>query len=191
MDLDCLLLTAIHLSVPDTLLISTTCTYIYKNIWKLKLQYHYPNKKYFDFWTGPQNYLIHSKGLFALAINFYDVKYVNKYIYEYDPMLQYVLNMIDDTNRSHDINIPNLVEFNISDQFILVKNDSDLEPKILGQYETNKNAIKVIKKDKLKKYIGIDNFTYVIIDLEYTTPHFWKLKNKKIKYKKRNPGTYY
>jgi hypothetical protein len=195
MDLDCLLLTAIHLSVPNTLLISRTCTYIYKNIWKLKLQYHYPNKKYFDFWTGAQNYLVHCRGPLAIAVNFNGSGYMDKHIYEYDPMLEYILTIIDNANNKR-IHVPYLIELDISDQFILIKDELCTRPKIFGQYETNDNAIKAMGEDQLKEdqsreYPEVGNFNYIIIDLELVTMILWKIKNKKTDPNSKNPCTYY
>lgn len=33
----------------------------YNNIWKLKCNNQFPNKPYFDLWTGAENYLICTK----------------------------------------------------------------------------------------------------------------------------------
>lgn len=195
MDIDCLLLTAIHLSIPDTLLISTTCTHIYKNIWKLKLQYYYPTKKYFNFWTGAQNYLVHCRGPLSIAINFRGSEYVDNNIYEYDPMLEYMLTGIANVNN-HRIHVPYLIEFNIDDQFILIKDDVCAGPKIFGQYESNDDAVKAMKEDQLiedqsREYPEVGNFNYVIINLELATLLFWKIKNKKPDPNSKNPCTYY
>lgn len=195
MDLDCLLNISIHLSVPNTLLISSTCSYIYKNIWKLKLQHYYPTKKYFGFWSGAQNYLVHSKGPLSIPVNFNSSEYTDKYIYEYDPMLEYILTVVGNSNNNR-IHIPYLIELDIDDQFILIKDELCAGSKIFGQYETNDNAVEAMKKDQLKEdqsreYPEIGNFDYIILNLELVTPLFWKIKNKKIDPNSKNPGTYY
>jgi hypothetical protein len=105
-------------------------------------------------------------------------------------MLKNILTATTHSNTGN-FDIPNLIKFNVNAQFILIKPNAILEPKLIGQYETNKLAMLAMKENESKKYIDEDDYNYAIINLENMTPYFWKIKNKIINAVGKNPGVYY
>jgi hypothetical protein len=189
-DLDCFLSIGIHADFNKTLLLAQTCSYIHKNIWKLKLKHYFPNKKYFNFWTGSQNYLVRNKK-FILMIEF-DEKYVRNVFYESNTMLNDFM-----WDNFYSKGLPEYITFNISRRFILVRNEGLFQETFLvGQYDSKKRALMSAEKNQ-KKYLNTKKdkwsnyFFYVIIDLKCAVPKFWQMKNNNTKIPNENTATFY
>ena len=57
--------------------------------WKLKCEKDYPGKHYLECWTGPENYLMGNKSFcFNLYLEHGNLHHVDKYVYEYTPILK-------------------------------------------------------------------------------------------------------
>ena len=179
-NLDCLLSIAIHADFNKTLLLAQTCSYIHKNVWKLKLKYYFPGKKYFDFWTGSKNYLVQSRKIFTLVVDF-NIQTVGKTIYEYDPILCDVI--YESFNFDYEERIE-LVKFNVKRRFVLMREDNNFTATLIGQYDSKKRALISAKKNQeiyLNDGLDIDekeSFSYALVDLKYITPKFFKIQNK-------------
>ena len=89
LNFDCIQHIIINSDYATTLAFLQTCSYFASNsnIWKLKYQFHYPSKPYFDFWSSKENYLVNSKNKFFIEIGFRSMlqypKYISEYVYEY------------------------------------------------------------------------------------------------------------
>jgi len=195
-NLDCILNIAIHSNFTQSLLYAQTCSRIYDHIWKLKLKYYFPHKRYFNFWSGSQNYLIHSRKKFMLTANIEDRwKYTSNKIYEYDPMLEDILQ------SNIDEKIPNIFIFNIKKRFIVLRHDwcyDEAQNLVIAYCSTKKNAISAIKKNQLILFkdtsmytINNWHFSYVIIDLKYANLIFWKIRNRFTETNKKDIYTFY
>lgn len=189
-NLDCILSIAIHADFNKTILLAQTCSYIHKNVWKLKLKYYFPNKKYFDFWTGSQNYLVQNKK-FILTINF-DEECIKSVFYEFNRMLSDFM-----WDNFYNNGLPEWVEISVKRRFILVRYEGLFrETFLVGQYDSKKRALQSAKKNQeifliteKDKWAGY--FYYVIIDLKCSTPNFWKIKNNNTEFIRKNIGTFY
>jgi hypothetical protein len=138
-------------------------------VWKMKINI---DAKYFEFWSGCQNYLIHCKKM-CLNVNFGNHSFVDHYLYEYNPMLQNILNTGNENDLNTIITINNLKQF-----IVLYENDIDYIITILGKYNTKNDALNAIddKRELLSPYeheVG-SYFRAVIINLEYMIPFFIK-----------------
>lgn len=147
------------------------------DVWKMKIKKL--NAKYFEFWSGCQNYLIHCKKM-CLNVNFGNNFLVDHYLYEYSPMLQNILNTVDDNisfanGYCNNIIIP--IE-HLNQFIVLYENDIDYNITILGNYTTENEALSAIndKRELLSSYEheGGSYFRGVIINLEYMIPFFIK-----------------
>ncbi len=132
---------------------------------------------YFDFWTPEENNLVQSKRFFTLAINFSDYQDTENVIYEYDPMLVDILELSSEIiHNGGGYSMHNLIKFSVDAQYILVRRDCDFDVALIGQYSTNEEAINVINADQFALDSDDDDtYQYVIINLEYTKPYFFKL----------------
>jgi hypothetical protein len=110
----------------------------------------------------------------CLNVNFGNHSFVDHYLYEYNPMLQNILN----TGNENDI-INTIIPIDHLTQFIvLYENDIDYKIAILGNYNTNTEALNGIndKRELLSPYEHEENsyFKAVIINLKYMIPFFIK-----------------
>jgi len=181
-NLDCWFNILIHANYKTSLILLQTCTYLanYPNIWKLKCQAQYPNKPYFDFWTGKENYLVCCFKKFSLAVNFSNYHDVSKYLYEYSPVLKHVLNLSSEIiNENRGYSAYEMITFKVKNQFIVAKQDYDYRISLFGQYKSNTEALDNIKNDQELMIADAPdpdyNFSYVIINLEKLVPYFLKL----------------
>jgi hypothetical protein len=160
-----------------------TCKYYleYPNIWKLACETQFPNKPYFDFWTGKENYLVHGKKNFVMVVDYIRLpeNVVSNIIYERSCYLYHQY-------RSQN------VHFEVDGQFILIIVTESRIVSLVGQYETCESAKEIIKSHQLQiNYVDYyDKYIYIIVDLKHTIPYF---KNSKSRGNKStiNPGTYY
>jgi len=151
-----------------------------QNIWKTKITHQFTGQQYFDFWMGEENYLIHDRDTFALAINFGDSEEVSGYLLEYDKILKYVLSLVDDSiNYAGGYDNVKLLKFSVKKQFILAHRNEQYNYYIIGQYNDREEVVDIIKSHQKVLtngyYTDDEQFTYVIINLAYMTPLFIKL----------------
>ena len=145
------------------------------NIWMLKCNYQYPDKPYFDFWTGQENFLVKQQKEFLLAFNF-SLDKVDNYLFEWNPILPHMLHLSDEiTDTANGYTLYGFVRFTVQYQFILIKQDERLNNSIIGQFSTNDDAKQAMQNDQLTiqpNFIHI--VAYVIVDLQHTVPYFTK-----------------
>ena len=183
-NLDCIISIGIHTDFNKTILLAQTCSYIHKNIWKLKLKYYFPNKKYFDFWTGSQNYLVYDKKIFMIGINF-GMEYIDNRIYESSKMLQ---NIMEDYKTNND----EFIRFEVNRRFILIRyNHSSYAVLLVGQYDSKKRALISAKKNQ-ELVVNKNSVSYSIVDLKMAVLKFWKIYNYNIPQSSQNKiATFY
>jgi len=151
----------------------------YPNIWELACQTKFPNKLYFDFWTGKENYLVHEREIFSLMINFHS-RDVSNYMYEYDPVLHEILDLGYCSMPNMDHRFSHLLEFSIESQFIIVVKDSNSDTLRYKYHHTYQEAYHDIYKIKLRFFPKPDEIEFetaeiVIINLADCKPYFWKI----------------
>jgi|SRR5436853_1298050 len=93
------------------------------NFWQLKCQELFPDKPYFSFWSGEENYLVQCKDEFIMTIR---DNHIGPYLYEYDSRFSYT----------------NGIRFTVQAQFIVVKKST-----VIGQYNNNDDASKIVGID--------------------------------------------
>lgn len=168
---------------------------IIEDSWKSKFIEHFPNCQYFDSWTAEENYCVRLKKSFAVAINMYD-EIVEKFIYEYDPMLNDILNLSNKyIHDDADCCIHVLIPFDIDKQFILIKEDLDCKVFLIRQYDTENEAICVIKNDHLSpNKCSHEEYdpNYVLVNIQNTKPYFFgKGRPRPDHAKTKKPGIFY
>lgn len=166
----------------------------FDKIWYYACKEQFPDKQYFDFWTGFENYMVMYKNMFCLAVN---GNHVEKELYEYDPILQKILNLSSDViNYDAGYNIHTLLTFQIQHQYILLFNDLDYEWTILSHHDTHESAenemdqLMKCEQFRQKYEEGInEEVEMMIVNLEYLTPTFFGIKNTQ--YRKYVKQPYY
>ena len=171
---DCVLNIALHSNYKLALKFIQTCKYFSTNLWKLKCKYHFPQKPYFDFWTGRENYLVQIRKFFTLVYYFTpEDTFVDKSIYEYDRMLPHIVNIFIDEEYGSLIKI--FIKFTIQAQFVVIRDYNSRDVSLVGQFSTKEEALEFIMSDKLKYCDSDPFFAYTIVDLQYIVPYFMKL----------------
>lgn len=129
--------------------------------------------KQLTIWTDEENKLVSERKTFTLAISFGDYQFVEKKLYEYDPMLVDVLNLSQEIIRDgQGHRIHELVKFDVEYQFVIAKNDGKTcISSVLGQYSSFCECEEEIKKDCNQNHH--DYTEYVIVDLTNTRPCFF------------------
>jgi hypothetical protein len=201
--MDAILNIAIRSDYPTILSFICTCKYFseYKTIWKLACEARFPTRPYFDFWTGEENYLVSSRKIFALLINF-SVESVLFRLHEYYPMLSEILEEAYLMINAHDEFMPMLLELTPQSQYVVAKLDHTLTASVVGQFATYEKAKITIPIDYLesnsldKEFVDksystaddnisshsqsldedLNDIGYAIINLARTIPYFWKIK---------------
>jgi hypothetical protein len=111
---------------------------------------------YRDLYTGKENYLCHGVKTWCINVNFNDKK-VDKYIFEYTPILDRILY----NTRKYE-----LIQFNnFLNQFILII-DNDADTYHIFYYETEieyLNTLNTYKKTNLR---------YIILTIKNMSPYF-------------------
>jgi hypothetical protein len=155
------------------------------------------NNKSLECWTKEENDLVMERGLFAVAVNFGEGECVEQEIYEYDPMLDSILNL--SAEIIHDgmgYILHSLIKFNIEKQYlVIVNNYAQCVGQIIGHYDSRDEAVTTIQRKtcdivaKCKVNYDERYTTYVIIDLSQCIPFFLKVGKlrKPPKMSKRNP----
>ena len=192
LNLDCIQHIIIHSDYDTTINFIQTCTHFASdsNIWKLKCQICYPSKPYFDFWLGRENYLVNQRDKFTLAINFSEYQCVSKYLYEYHPMIDDILNLSSGLIAYYSgYDIHKLINISVQAQYVVIKQDDNFDVKLIGHYTDNQTAIEHIIQDKL--LIDADLSMWVIIDLAKIVPYFWSKISKFRSGGVLNPGKFY
>ena len=169
-NLDCLLNIAIQADYKTTVNFLQTSKFFSNDIWKTKCKYLFPDKPYFDFWLGKENYLVQCRNIFCFCYNF--TSNVENIIYESDPTLEILCNAINNFNTKYP---HRLIKFPIKEQFIASRyyHHQHRTFSLIGQYPTKKEA-KAGIKNCILEHGAKDNFC-VIIDLKYSVPAFLKL----------------
>ena len=167
-NLDCLLNIVIQADYKTTLNFLQTSKIFSNDLWKSKCKYLFPDKPYFDFWLGKENYLVQCRNMFCFCYNFATTP--ENIIYESDPALEIMCNAINNFNRG----CPHLlIKFPIKKQFVAIRYYQCRTFSLIGQYSTKNEAIIGIKNCILE--YGVDNNLCIIIDLKYAVPVFSKL----------------
>jgi hypothetical protein len=125
-----------------------------------------------DSWTHNENYMVRETqagGRFALIINF-DQKDVKPYLYEYNSMLEHLMELQCDVIEYHDkaYNTYRLVKFMPTNQFVVLCENRMTDVFMVGQFDSEEDAVSAINTDKQK------GFHYAIADLSKVTPWFLK-----------------
>lgn len=148
--------------------------------WKCKINKLFPLETYLDFYTGEENYLIRDRKDFILAIDTSDGMSCENSLFEYDKMLDDILELSDEKIHtgmgylSH-----RLLHIHIKHQFVIV-NEGLTDVTIINQCDSELEAKDIIKghikdmnydlNDDMTEYIK-----YMVIDLNTITPYFLKL----------------
>ena len=161
----------------------------YNNIWKLKCIKQFPNKPYFDLWTGSENYLMCTKK--ELMIITHDIQCESKslpYLYEYDKILQDIY--VTMSNSCLD-NI-NLVRLSLPDKdakFFIIREDG-YDAEVINFLESLDKSIEWLE-GCINKNFWLSCNIY-IIDINQMIPAFLgKKKRKHDKHKRSNYIHYY
>ena len=150
----------------------------YNNIWKLKCEKQYPNKPYFDLWTGAENYLMCTKRKFMVIINNIDYYDENSpYFYEYDKMLKDVYNRRLCVCHEGDIIVKSLSLFNKDCKFIIMTSSNEYQPNIVNYFNSHNECINWIKSCNNPNYWNTCNI--YIIDINKLIPIFFGKKPRK------------
>jgi len=133
-------------------------------------------------WTPEENALIEERGEFAIAINIGEAQCVDGYLFEYDPMLKHIIDLSSQEidcgrgNRLHE-----LIHFNITSRFLLLKTNPYYDTLIVGHYDTYEDAKLQFKSKTVDLALQIatnvnEHCTgYTIVDLFDTIPFFLKI----------------
>lgn len=131
--------------------------------------------------------------MFCLAV---DGNRVEKELYEWDPILQKILNLSSDVvNYGAGYNLHALLKFKVQHQYILLFNDHNYEWNILSQHnnqESAKHAMNQLMECKQFRQTYEEarvNVEMMIVNLEYLTPTFFGIKNTQ--YRKYVKHPYY
>ena len=181
LSMDCIFMVGVHSDYDTIVKLMNVYPFAFykKNVWKLKCEREYPNKKYFNFWSSKENYLIRIRGDFCIYVN-KTYQECASYIYEYDDMLKQMLrNMYTDR-------MDYMLNFKIEDQFIVIQQVYDGNFTIIGEYESNEKALECVKINesmiinrtlpgiRFGQYVW---YSYAIINIERMKPQFWNLQN--------------
>jgi hypothetical protein len=150
------------------------------DVWKLKFNQDYPNKKYFDFWTSKQNYLVRYKKSFAILLNFQDDddacdENVSNTLFEYDSMLDHLTRFFFDitAHRTWWKVTHCIFSFDVEDKVIVIHRDDACLEHLFGQYDSMKKACDDVGTQVLQlpnHHSGV----FVIVNLAKMTLCFWK-----------------
>jgi hypothetical protein len=134
-------------------------------LWKKKCY----NKPYFDFWTGPENFLLDN--IFCLNISFKVHFNIDPFLYEYTPMLKRVLTSINSNGDGY-LNQKIIKVKDIKQYILLYHNFEDIL--YINSYHCENEAL-----DKIDNICKLDGNIMIIINLKYMTPSFIHYNNKK------------
>ena len=150
----------------------------YNNIWKLKCYHQFPNKPYFDLWTGAENYLMCTKQKFMIVL--YKIKYGHQslpYLYEYDKMLKDIYNTRLCSCYDNDIIQALLFLDNKDSKFVIITAQDGYKPSFVNFYDSLDKCIKWIEDcENLNFWASCDIY---IIDINKMIPSFWGKKSRK------------
>lgn len=136
-------------------------------LWKKKCY----NKPYYDFWTGPENFLLDNK--FCLNVSFKEHFNIDPFLYEYTPMLKRVLNSINSNGDGY-LNQKLIKVKDIKQYILLYHNFEDVKDvKYINSYHCENEAL-----DKIDNIFKLDGYIMTIINLKYMTPSFIHYNNK-------------
>lgn len=144
------------------------------DIWKIKCQKQYPNKPYFNFWSGEFNFRVQEKDKFMVMIQIDDGEYFGlfPYLYESLPILKLIIKssqtiIYNEERYGYGFEA---IEFEISKQFIVIGDSYYYSGQVIGHYNSYEEALKLINHECEK--IGDDTVNFCIIDLKYMIPTF-------------------
>lgn len=145
-----------------------------ENLWREKV--NNLNKTYYNFYSGPENYLLHVKS-FCLSYSFKTHDNMDPYLYEYTPMLERVLGSVNSHSdhylRSRLILINDIKQYILLGIFETVGRQVKKNLFYLGSFDTEQEAFDVVD-DKPN-----DNKNdFVIVNIQYLTPSFIHYNNK-------------
>jgi len=147
----------------------------YNNIWKLKCEKQFPNKPYFDLWTGAENYLMCTKQKFMIVLYKIENSYENlPYLYEYDKILKDIYNTRLCSCHNEDINLRPLYLY---DKFIIITVEYGYEASFVNSYDSLDKCVSWIEScDNPDFWFSCDIY---IIDLNKMIPAFFGKKKRK------------
>jgi len=149
----------------------------YKNIWKLKCEKQFPDKQYFDLWTGAENYLRCTKQKFFIVL--YKPHYINEnlpILYEYDKMLKSIYHTKLCSCHDDDIILKSLY---INFRYVIIVIDDEYRPRILRQCITVESCTKFLERWP-NTYVNknLCQSSIYVIDLNKMSPMFWGKKSR-------------
>src|SRR5690349_18906695 len=108
-----------------------------------------------DTWTANEIYMVKEKGSgeFALVINF-GQKDVKPYLYEYDPMLEHLLELQCDVMEYHDKGYQTyrLVKFIPQKKFVVLSENRVTDVFVSGHFDSEEIALSAIDTSRQKGF---------------------------------------
>lgn len=137
------------------------------DFWKQKCQH------YFDFWTGPENYLLKNKQ-FCLNVNLGNRPDIDDYLYEYTSAYANIVSSIKDRidhQAGYDNNQIIKIPLNQLKQFILIGDNG--EANYIGSYYLFNEAFSYLQVHQ-NQLLNDGYLQTVIVDLAWIRPFFIK-----------------
>lgn len=131
------------------------------NFWKEKCIKLYPSKDYFNFFTGPENFLLKER-TFLLTINDTDDLVIANKLIEYHPLLEQQAKIMQAMITSKWHHIIKYLEIFFDEQYSVIKRDDNDKLKTIYQDNDKNLCYAVIKEDAVKETYDCD---YYIVDL--------------------------
>lgn len=134
------------------------------DFWKNKCNKLYPEKTYFEFFTGPENFLLKER-TFVITVDNNTDPVINNYLMEYNSILTEQLKILNTVSSDC---LFEHIKINIEKQFIVIRSTDTLS--LLFQSDIKDDCYDMIKED-----VTLDN-THYLIDMA-----LFKLTNTNIK----------
>jgi hypothetical protein len=148
------------------------------DIWRLKFNHDYPNRKYLDFWSSETNYRLQGK---QCAIMMVGAPVVDRIIYEYSDIKQHAFETINDyVNDGMGYQGGTLVKIEIKERYVIIYNTDEYywtEAPVL--YASTFEEAEIVSKELLANNTksGGEWCDGFIIDLSEMIPEFCYNKN--------------
>lgn len=117
------------------------------DIWKLKFEHEFPNKKYLDFaFGGNENYYTNYRiqkcnNMSLLLSRNANGENVSNIIHEYSPIYDLIINFSDDSNNNND-SMTEFVRIRFDDRFIILENYESCGFEIVSFHPSYDKAMK-------------------------------------------------
>ena len=171
MDSSLLLPLAIHSTdIITTKKLLCTIKYLFKdvNIWRLKYDYEFSDKKYLEFLSDYENYILHKINNFSLLIRTGDSPSIDNLLYEYIPVYDRLYDFVSDAiHYGRGCENGKFFKVDIKDRFVIFFSHACEDFNVIGYYPTMEDALNrkesSIKKCRDRK--DIEDLDYFIVDL--------------------------